>query len=173
MKRPLLRVGLLFIGGILIADRVILPVAALLVCGLALVGIALLWGETRVISLSALVLVTGAADLTLQTAVLSPNDLRSILGVQPQLASIRGVLIETPTVRFYDQDRQPFWRTLARVAVAGIAIDKQPWQPATGIVAVSTPAPLTNLFAGQEIEISGVVTPPKAPAMARAATSRR
>ncbi len=163
MKRPLLRVALLFIAGILIADQLILPVSALLAGGVALAGIALLWGKARLICLPALVLVVGAADLTLHTAALSPYDLRSVLGIEPQLASIRGVLIETPTVRMFEQDRQPFWRTLARVAVADIGIDKQPWRPAAGIVAVSTPGPLTNLFAGQEIEISGVVMPPKAP----------
>src|SRR5690242_2321897 len=98
-------------AGTLIADRVILPITPLVFCGLTLAGIGLSRSRARPICLPTLVFIAGAVNLTFHTAVLSPKDLRSILGIEPQLATIRGVLLETPIVRIYDQERQPFWHT--------------------------------------------------------------
>ena len=161
MKRPLLQVGALYVAGILAADLIAIPAPVLVCSALALTSITLVWSRGRPLCLAALVLAAGATNLTLHTAILSPTDLRAILGQQPELGTVRGVLTETPTVRVYQQDEQLSWRTLARIAVSRVSIEKQPSQWATGVLAVSTPAQLTNLFAGQEVEVSGVIAKPK------------
>jgi competence protein ComEC len=103
----------------------------------------------------------GWTDAALRTAILSPNDLRTLIGSEPALATLRGTLCETPSHRVFVQDEKESWRTLARIEVTDLRPNKQGWQPATGRVAVMTPVMLTNYFAGQRVEITGVAHLPK------------
>src|SRR5262249_47376387 len=122
---------------------------------------ALVWGRARPLLLWPLLLVTGWTNITLHTAVLSPNDLRNIFSQEPQLVTIRGTLPETPTLRVFEVDEQESWRTMARVDVTEVRPHRQAWRPAAGRIAVTTPGTLTNLFASQTVEVTGVVAPPK------------
>src|SRR5437867_8750542 len=79
MKRPLLRVTLLFVAGILAASFGFLPLPLLLGLTLGLAGVALAWGRVRAVLLCLLIFLTGWTNLTLRTVVLSPHDLRRIL----------------------------------------------------------------------------------------------
>jgi len=161
MKRPLLLVALLYVGGITIADLLPLSPVLLLSGSLSLAVMALIWSRGRSLLLYPLILLTGWTNLTLHTAILSPEDLRCILGGQTELVTVRGILHETPTQRIYEHDEKESWRTTARIDVAALQVNRQDWQRATGRMAVTTPGILTNFFAGQAVEISGVAGPPR------------
>ena len=71
------------------------PVKRAVWAGVFLV-LALAWPRARLVGLGALILLTGWTNHTLRTAVLSPHDLRRILGEPPQIVTLRGMLRETP-----------------------------------------------------------------------------
>jgi len=165
MKRPLLRLVLLYVCGILAAEVIALPLLPILGISLVLVALALSLTNFRAVLLYPLLILAGFANSTFHTSVISPLDLRRILGTEPHLACIRGNLVETPTLRVHGQDEKASWRTLARVEVCALRLDKDAWQSASGRVAVTTPGLLTNFFSGESIEMSGVLAEPK-PAVA-------
>ena len=162
MKRPLLPVALLYVGGILIAGLISLPPLFLLVASLSLASLAWAWPRARLVGLCTLLVLTGWTNHTLRTAILSPHDLRRILGEQPEIVTLRGTVRETPVQRVYEHNQQESWRTMARIDVTALRLNRQSWQPATGRMAVTTRGILsTNFFAGQEVEITGVAGRPK------------
>jgi competence protein ComEC len=161
MKWPLLKVLLLYSAGVLLGRFVPGWPFLLLGCSMALLLLALAWGRYRAVLLHALAVLCGYTSTTLSTAVLSPHDLRSLIGTEPTLTVVRGRLQETPALRVFELGPTPAWRTLARVEVSEIRLGKNAWQPAFGRVAVATPGLLTNLYGRQVVEISGVVALPK------------
>ena len=162
MKRPLLPVALLYVGGILMARFISLPPLLLLACSLALAALALAWPRARLVGLCLLIVLTGWTNHTLRSAILSPHDLRRILGEQPEIVTLRGTVRETPVQRVYERNQQESWRTMARIDVTALRLNRQAWQPAAGRMAVTTQGILsTNFFAGQEVEIAGVAGRPK------------
>ena len=161
MKQPLLPAAVLYAGGILAgAMAPVSPWVLLGVC-LGLAGVALGWGRGRATLLCLLVFLAGWTNLSLHTAVLSPNDLRRILGDQPAIVSVRGALRETPSLRAHRRGQKESWRAIAQVEATALSTNHQPWQPATGRIAVTTPGTLGHFFGGQTVEISGVAAPPK------------
>src|SRR6266568_2967153 len=164
MKWPLLPVALLYIGGILLADLLSLPPFPLLWGALGLSVISLAWARARLLLLWPLLLLTGAANVALRTAIISPHDLRGILGDRAEIATVRGVLRATPSLRVYEHDQQQSWRSLTQIELSALRLNRQSWQPAFGRMALSTPGTLTNFFAGQTVEITGIARSPKAAA---------
>jgi len=162
MKRPLAIVALLYSGGLLMADFFQPPLVGLFVVSLSLAGSALLWRRARPFLLWPLVLFTGWTNLTLRTAIISPNDLRVIVGEQIDYLTLRGTLCETPYQRVYQHDEEESWRSLAQIDVSALRFHNQTWRHTYGRVAVGTPGILsTNYFAGQTVEITGILRPPK------------
>ena len=98
MKHPCLAVGLCYAGGILLGDWLPFSWLALLVAAAGMAAAALVWRTARPWLLGPLLVLAGAASLTRQTAVLSPHDLRTVVGEQAQLAVVRGRLSETPHI---------------------------------------------------------------------------
>ena len=161
MKRPLLPVVLLYVGGILAAEFVSLPLLPVLCVSLLLVVLALILARVRTLLLYPLLVLAGFANSTFHSSIISPVDLRRILGTEPHLTTVRGTLLESPTLRVYGQGEESSWRTLARVEISGLRPEKASWEPASGLIAVTTPGLLTNFFSGQSVEITGVVARPK------------
>jgi len=164
MKQPLLPVAALYAGGILAGAMAgaapVTPWALLGVCsGLAVAALA--WGRARPALLGALIFLAGWTNLALHTAALSPHDLRRILGEQPAIVSVRGTLRETPALRARERGQMEFWRATAKVEVSALSANHGPWQPASGLIAASTPGTLSEFFGGQTVEITGVMAPPK------------
>lgn len=166
MKWPLLPVALLYAGGILVAEVVTVRLAWIFGLSIPLLIAALGWSRLRLALLCPLLILAGLLNAQLHTAVTSPIDLRKILGTEPCLATLRGKLLETPVLRFSEQNDQVAWRTQARLDVSGLCPAKGSWQPAAGQVSVTTPGQLTNYFSGQAVEITGVLALPS-PAFAR------
>jgi competence protein ComEC len=183
MKWPLLKPLLFYVTGVLLGHMVQVQPYLLLAASFIFLAVALsctwLWRTSKPEAedkdrvdyfkawafrlLLCLILLVGWTNCSLQTAVLSPHDLRRIIGAEPKLATVRGTIIETPSLRVYELGETPSWRTLARIEVSAVHLDKQDWQPAAGRIAVATSGTLTNLFGGQVVEIFGVLAFPKRP----------
>ena len=161
MKQPLFPAAVLFAGGILAGS--VAPVSPWMLLGVCfgLAAVTLAWGRARAALLCLLVFLAGWTNLAFHQAVLSPNDLRRILGDQPAIVSVRGALRETPALRARGRWERESWRATAQVEVTALSTNHQPWQPATGRMAVSTPGTLDRFFAGQTVEIEGVAALPK------------
>lgn len=163
MRRPLLALALAYLAGIVAAEYLpSVPAFPLLAGGLGLATLAIAWPRSRPTLLWPLLFLAGFANLTQHKASLAPDDLRGILGAKPEIVTLRGTLVETPTHRHYEHRDEEVWRTLARVDVEAIRVRNQTWSPATGRIAVMTPGIVpTNFFGGRRIQIEGVLQPPR------------
>ena len=110
-----------------------------------------------------LLALVGWTNLAGRIAVVSPNDLRALLGDTNAIVTVRGTLIETPHLRITVRDDRQTERSVAQVQVTALRRNTD-WQPACGLIIVTTPgAPGDNFFAGQPVEISGIIGPPPLP----------
>jgi competence protein ComEC len=163
MKRPLLLVGLLYVGGIIAAEYFRLSSTVLLSLVGVLVLLAFSWERRRAAALCAAIFFAGAANLALQQGPISPNDLRNILASENQIATVRGILLETPVAHLHEAKDRITWTTQSKLEISSIRKNKDQWQPAIGKIVISTSGQLTNLFAGQTVEVDGVIgLPPRA-----------
>jgi ComEC/Rec2-related protein len=166
MKRPLAIVASLYVAGLLLARYVPtpLPLSGLFALSIGAGLLALCWPRARLALLWPLVVLTGWTNLAARLAIVSPSDLRTIVGEKTELALLRGTLVETPNQRVYVRDEQESWRTLAVIEVERIC-RREEWTSAFGQVAITTPGVLSKeFFAGQTVTVSGVLRPPKGPA---------
>jgi competence protein ComEC len=163
MKRPLLPVALCYVGGLLLANAVPLPLFSLFTASFGVLLIALLFTRARNLLLWPLLILVGWTNLTQRTAILSPYDPRLIADNQPLLTTLHGTLAETPSLRLHERDGKEFARTLVPLDVTALATNGN-WQPALGRIMISTKGELpAEFFAGREVEISGVLAPPPGP----------
>src|SRR5437660_3498768 len=154
MKRPLVMVALLYTGGVLLGNFWPLPLLWLFAFSFALSFTSLIWAAARAHLIWALVVFAGWTNLSTRTAVVSPFDLRTLVGTNVELVTLRGTLSETPSQRVYENHQKESWHTLARVEATAVQRGEN-WQPAFGRVAVTTPGVLgTNFFGGVPIEVT-------------------
>jgi hypothetical protein len=114
MKRPLILVALFYVAGILLARSISFPLGILLASSLVVALLALAWIRMRPILLCPLIIFTGWSNAELSTAILSPHDVRRMLGDQPHLLTARGVIRETPTHRLFVLDEKESVRRTGR-----------------------------------------------------------
>ncbi len=164
MKRPFNLLALLYAGGIVTAEYVHFPVWIFLCCSMLLLGIAVGLEKFRVPSLMAVLFLTGWTNAIVQSALISPNDLRQHFDEMPHLVSVRGTLIESPRIKLSEgDDGETSSRSIALVRATSFR-RKEAWEPAHGDIQVTTYGPLQAEFRkGEEVEISGVIQPPPAP----------
>lgn len=163
MKRPLLPVALCYVVGLLLAEAWQPPLAVLFTGAFALLLPALVLSRARPILFWPLLVLVGWTNLVTRTAVLSPHDLRLVIGSEPALVTVRGTLMETPSLRVYERDDQETFRTLVPVRVTALARNGT-WQPASGRCLVTTRSALPpQFFAGRLVEINGVLALPPTP----------
>lgn len=163
MNRPLVSVVLAYAVGLLIGQWLQAPPLALFAAGFLLLALALPFGKLRPFLLWPLLAVLGWANFAVRTQIISPGDLRSLLSNNPELVTVRGTLAETPSQRVYVHDETESWRTLARLDVTALERDHN-WQPAGGEIIVTTSASLpAGFFAGQTVEIAGIIGRPPVP----------
>lgn len=162
IPQPLLPVVLFYASGILAGWSAGGQPLLLLSALLCLAALALVWRRARGrLLLSGLLVAAGWTNYWLHTAILTSRDLRLQLGEQPQIVTLRGTLRETPAARFIES-KHP-WHSQAQLAVTALSAHPPDWQPVSGTVAVSTPDQLTNFFAGQTVEVTGVAARPAGP----------
>ncbi len=163
MRRPLLIVAICLCVGIIFADRVQINPAYLFVAAYFFLLLAMIWAKARPWLVAPAVFFVGAVILTLNQRVLSPDDLRAIIGEEAGEISLRGQIIEAPYQRYSEHDHTSTWRTLTQLEVQFIrSKDSEEWSPATGTILVSTRDILPESFcAGRHAEVSGVIRRPK------------
>lgn len=163
MKRPLCSVALLYIGGILAGQWLHLPLHFLFLASFALAAAALFSFRARIYLLTVLLPLLGWTNIAWRTAVISPNDLRRLAGPETQQATVRGTLHATPMARIYERHHNETWRSSVVIDTSGIRFSNT-WQAAAGKIIAYAPVDLSsNFFAGQSVEVSGVLAPPPGP----------
>jgi competence protein ComEC len=162
MKRPLAAVVSFYAIGLLLAEIFQPPLAVLFSISFFVLVLAFALEKFRAILIPILLALAGWTNLLFHTAIISPNDLRALLGNETAIVKVRGMLTQTPQIKITERNGEQFEHSLAQVKVLEIQRDGN-WQPALGKIIVSTPAPLTNFFAGQSVEISGVISKPSPP----------
>ena len=163
MKRPFVAVVSAYAIGLLLAGMVQLSPVRLLALAFAFLVPALIFARFRPWLLWPLLVLTGWANLAGRTAVVSPDDLRALLGDETAIVCVRGILRETPHLKISRRDNLPVEHTLAQIQVQALRRGTD-WQTAAGTVMVMTPGTLDGrFFAGQPVEISGVMGRPPVP----------
>ena len=163
MNRPLASVVMAYAAGLLLAQIFQPPPAGLLVLTVFVLILALVSAKLRPFFFWPLLVLAGWTNFICHTAIISPNDLRTLLGNEPALVTVRGELAETPRLKITVRDESENWRNVARVQVTEIR-RLETFLPADGEILVTTPGlPGTNCFAGQRVEISGVIARPPPP----------
>jgi ComEC/Rec2-related protein len=163
MKRPLLPVACLLIGGILCGEWVRPALPLLFGVSFAVVAGALAWERARPWLLGLLLFLTGWTDACWHSAILSPHDLRLFLDQKARFVTLRGVIQSPPSQRIFERDQRELWHSSALIEAQEILSDGI-WQPAAGRVIAGTPGILpTNIFEGQKVEVAGLIQPPRGP----------
>jgi len=163
IKQPLGIVAILYACGVLIGNYVPLPLYCLFaISAVPLAGV-IFAPRLRPQLVQLLFILIGWTNFAWHTAATNPNDLRVLLGNDPQLLTIRGTLAETPQVRVYLTDEGESLRTVARLNAIAIQHGANS-QPAFGQITVTTPGELSEkFFRGQSVQIYGVIAPPSLP----------
>src|SRR5207249_5408217 len=99
MKRPLTTVAVIYVAGVLAANWLQLPLGWLLLCSLFLAWLTFRSESHRDGLLALFVFLLGWTNLAWHTALISPRDLRVLVGDQAELATLRARLLETPAQR--------------------------------------------------------------------------
>jgi ComEC/Rec2-related protein len=163
MKRPLAAVVSCYAIGLLLAGIFQPPLTALFAAAFVLLALVLVLEKLRPFLIWPLLALAGWTNLASRTAVVSPDDLRALIGNDAAIVSVRGNLIETPHLKIAERDGQETEHSLAKVRVTELRRGET-WQPASGSIIVTTPNPLAaNYFAGQPVEIFGVIARPPPP----------
>jgi competence protein ComEC len=163
MNRPLASVALAYAAGLLLAQMFQPPLAALVTLAVLVLIPALIFKNRRRVLLWLLLALAGWINFAVRTAVISPDDLRTQFGGETALVAVRGTLAETPHLKITVREEQETWRNVARVRVSEIRREEN-FQPASGEIFVLTPGlPGPRFFAGQPVEIYGVLSRPPPP----------
>jgi len=164
MKRPACALALLYAGGLILADLYQPSLAVLFSVSFATTALALAWRSGRAVLLPLLLVLAGWTNLVWRTSPLSPGDLRRTHNHGPEIVTLRGTLNETPSQRIYVQDEKESARFLAELNVSHCLAPGTNWRVAAGTVLVITPGMLPGeIFAGQRVEVMGVLAPPPGP----------
>jgi competence protein ComEC len=163
MKRPLVAVVSCYAAGLLLAEIFQPPLAALFVISFFVLILILVLDKPRPILIWPLLALIGWTNLLVHTSVISPDDLRVIIGNADAIANVRGTMVETPKLKISEREGEPTEHSLAQVNVTEIRHGDD-WKSALGEIIVTTPSALPeNFFAGQSVEISGVIARPALP----------
>jgi len=163
MKRPLVAVVSCYAAGLLLAEIFQPPLVALFGISFFILILALLLERFRPILICVLLALAGWTNLIFHTAAVSPNDLRNLIGGETEIVFVRGILTQTPQIKMSERAGEQSEHSLAQVKVSEVRRSDD-WQPTFGKIIVSTPGEFsTNYFAGQCVEISGVIARPPPP----------
>ena len=151
MKRPLVAVVSCYVIGLLLAGIFQPAPGVLFAIAFVVLAFALVLKKFRPWLIWPLIALIGWTNLVSRTAVVSPDDLRALLGNDAALVTVRGVLLETPHVKIVERDEQETEHSLAQVRVAELRRGDN-WQSAADEIIVATPGTLSGrFFAGQPL----------------------
>jgi competence protein ComEC len=163
VKRPLVAVVSCYVVGLLLAEIVHLPLGVLFAVSFFVLVLVLAREKLRPWLIWPLLALVGWTNLATRTAVVSPHDLRALLGNETAMVTVRGTLVETPHVKIVERDGQATEHSLAQVRMTELCRGENR-QPAAGEIMVATPGTLpANFFAGQPVAVTGVIARPPPP----------
>jgi competence protein ComEC len=163
MKRPFCIVALLYLAGIVLGDLLPANLPLLFFLGLTSAAVALFCEKGRSVLLAAALVFAGWFNLARHSAILSPYDVRLLLGPKPELVRVRGTLAASPIERIFERHSTELWRSTALLEVRQLQRGTH-WQSASGRISVTTQGILDeDFFSGQTVEICGVARPPPPP----------
>jgi competence protein ComEC len=163
MKYPLGIAVLFYVAGLVLAEYFQLSLAVLLGISLAAAAFAIFISRVRGFLIWPLVVLTAWTNSVFHTAIISPQDLRTILDGEPVQVVVRGSLSITPELSVASFGGVERIHTRARVSVTEIQIANA-WKPAFGDLEVFAPSKLSpEFFLGQRVEISGIIARPNPP----------
>jgi len=163
VKRPLVAVVSCYAVGLLLAEFFRLPIGVLFAVSFFVLALVLVLEKLRAWLVWPLIILVGWTNLANRTAVVAPHDLRALLGNDTAIVAVRGILRETPHVKIVERNDQETEHSLAQVQVSELRQGEN-WQPVTGEIIITTPGTLpANFFAGQPVQITGVITRPPTP----------
>jgi competence protein ComEC len=162
MNRPLVAVVVAYGTGLLFALWLHPPLPAL--AGLfCLLSLLLAVKNARRFLLWPLLALLGWINFSVRSDWIPPHDLRAMAGhLQSAMVTVRGTLSETPRVKITTYDGIEFRHTVTRVRVEAIQM-ADTFAPAVGQILVTGPVLGPEFFAGQSVEITGVIRPPPEP----------
>src|SRR5262245_43459020 len=132
MKQPLMAVALLYVAGVALGYLIEAPLLASLGTAFAVALVALCAAPLRPWLMAAAVFLFGWINMTTRTAMVSPNDLRSIIADRPALVTVRGHIDGSPSQRLLLRNGVEKSHTLAVIKVDAIRVSSGNWQPAFG-----------------------------------------
>ena len=163
MKRPLLPVALLFVAGILIAEKIRLPLTVLFAASLVMAIAGLAWSKSRPWLLGFLIALTGWTDAAWHSAILAPCDLRVTQGDNVSETGLRGCIRAPPAQRVFELGRRELWHSSAFIDASEIS-QHGAWQPVSGKVIATVAGALSpEFFEGQMVELHGLLRRPNGP----------
>lgn len=163
MRRPLVIVALFYACGLLLAEVLHVPILWLFASALSVAALAWTLGSARPVLLWLLILLAGWTNLTTRKSVLSPHDLRVQFPGAAEQVILHGHIRSAPSERISLKNNVETFRTLLVISAVRVSTNDN-WHPAFGDVIASVPARLSpEFFSGQEIEIEGVLAPPRRP----------
>jgi competence protein ComEC len=165
MKRPLIPVALFLVLGVLLGALPV-PLALLFAASFLLVLLFIVWARARPALLCALIVLAGWTDHAQRTAIVSPRDLRVILGQHPAIVTVYGKLRATPLHRLHHDVKKNIYysTTTAEIEVSWVRKEEGNWQPAFGAIETTTKGDLPDtFFAGQTVELEDGLEPASGP----------
>lgn len=139
------------------------PLIWLFIASFCVLIAAVFFSGIRQLALWPLVVLVGWTNMVNRTAIISPHDIRIVAPYEPALATVRGTLLETPSLRIRDRNGAEFSHTLVQLRLSAASL-KDGWQPASGKIIITSKGSLpAEFFRGREVEIRGVLTPPQTP----------
>lgn len=119
------------------------------------------WRRTRLAGLAIGIFLLGMALYVGRYRVASSDDLRVVLTGEPELVTMRGRLVESPSVREFQAGKSEVAYSYATINVAAIRKGKEEWLPAKGRVATRLRGELADgFFKGRSVEVAGVTAYP-------------
>lgn len=163
MQRPLLKVAVVYTAGILFGEFLHAPLWFLVVSCIVAILACFLIPKARSICFPVLFLLLGWTNMIWRTAVISPSDLRTLVGDQPEIVTVRGRLDTSPIEHIFERHNEEAMRTVSYLTVDAVARGAN-WQRATGKIMVTTPDLLgADYFTGREVQVNGVLHKPSGP----------
>src|SRR5580692_4439168 len=136
MKRPFAPVVSFYAVGLLLAAFFKPPLAALFAASFLVLILVLAVRKFRPFLLCVLLVMAGWTNLVFHTAIISPNDLRRLVGDVTQIATVRGTLIQTPQIKISEHNGDEKEHSLAQMRVKEILMGEG-WRPAEGELVVT------------------------------------
>ena len=172
-KRPLLWAALPMALGILSGEYLENDIHFL--SGTVIIGILLfllpLSSSRRILSVCLLLL--GWANYQWHSEIHSVNDLRLVIGNQPRLGTVEGVIHQAPISRAHDSGSLTRFQSQLILNVERVRFHSQ-WRAATGLILIKVDQPLPpEIFPGNTVSVTGTIRHPRTPIVRGAFNARR